>query len=183
MSPTDIRVERAQNLWASFERKFEPIARATQLDPDPHLELSQIGGLASAKDEILTYACAATDPAVYSRWGTYPPSGLLLIGQRAVGKRLLAKSLATLTRSAFLCVTIPRFVLEILHDGGKVGELMNAWSQTLSEMPPVTVLFNELEFSQAQEIGARRCITCVEKNRKQWNKDNPDNPFDHHAKK
>jgi ATP-dependent 26S proteasome regulatory subunit len=153
---SDLRVERAQNLWASFERKFEPVARATQFDPNPQLELSEIGGLAHAKEEILTYACAATDPGVYERWGTYPPSGLLLIGQRSVGKRLLATSLASLTHSAFLCVTVPRLVLEVIHEGGKVGELVSAWSQTLSEMPPVTVLFNELEFSQAQEIGARR---------------------------
>ena len=156
MSNPDIRVERAQNLWSSFERKFEPVARATELDPDPQLNLSQIGGLASSKDEILTYACAATDPGVYSRWGTYPPSGLLLIGGRAVGKRLLAKALATMTQTSYLSVAIPRLVLEILHESAQVGELLKAWSQTLSEMPPLTVHFNELEFSQAQELGAPR---------------------------
>jgi ATP-dependent 26S proteasome regulatory subunit len=156
MEDAGIRLERAQNLWSSFARKFEPVARATQLDPNPQLELSEIGGLAAAKDEILTYACAATKPAVYSRWGTYPPSGLLLIGRRGVGKRLLAKSLATLTRSSFIVVTVPRLVLEIIHEGGKVGDLVTAWSQALSEIPPSTILFHELEFSQAQEIGARR---------------------------
>ena len=156
MEDVGIRLERAQNLWSSFARKFEPIERATHLDPDPQLALSEIGGLAAAKDEILTYACAATDPSVYGRWGTYPPSGLLLIGRRGVGKRLLAKSLATLTRSSFIDVTVPRLVLEVIHEGGKVGELVAAWSQTLAEIPPSTILFNELEFSQAQEIGARR---------------------------
>jgi ATP-dependent 26S proteasome regulatory subunit len=156
MEDEGIRVERAQNLWSSFARKFEPVARATQLEPDPQLEPSEIGGLAAAKDEILTYACAATDPAVYGRWGTYPPSGLLLIGRRGVGKRLLARSLATLTRSSFIVVAVPRLVLEVIHEGGKVGELVAAWSQALSEIPPSTILFNELEFSQAQEIGARR---------------------------
>jgi ATP-dependent 26S proteasome regulatory subunit len=156
MEDASIRVERAQNLWLSFTRKFEPVARATQIDPDPQLELSQIGGLAAAKEEILTYACAATDPAVYSRWGTYPPSGLLLIGRRGVGKRLLAKSLATLTQSPFIIVAVPRLVLEVIHEGGKVGELVAAWSHALSEIPSSTILFHELEFSQAQEIGARR---------------------------
>ena len=156
MEDASIRIERTQNLWSSFSRKFEPIARATQIDPDPQLEPSAIGGLAAAKEEILTYACAATDPAVYGRWGTYPPSGLLLIGRRGVGKRLLTKSLATLTRSAFIAVAVPRLVLEVIHEGGKVGELVAAWSQTLSEIPPSTILFDELEFSQAQEIGARR---------------------------
>ena len=47
-------------------------------------------------------------------------------------------------------------MLEVIHRGGKVGELVVGWSDALDEMPPVTVLFNELEFSQAEEIGARR---------------------------
>jgi ATP-dependent 26S proteasome regulatory subunit len=156
MEDAGIRIERAQNLWSSFARKHQPVARATEIDPDPQLALSEIGGLAAAKEEILTYACAATDPAVYGRWGTYPPSGLLLIGRRGVGKRLLAKSLASLTRSAFIEVTVPRLVLEIIHQGGNVGDLVTGWSQALSEIPRSTILFNELEFSQAQEIGARR---------------------------
>ena len=156
MGEDAIRIERTQNIWSSFSRKFEPVARATQLEPDPQLAQSEIGGLAAAKDEILTYACAATDPAVYGRWGTYPPSGLLLIGRRGVGKSLLARSLATLTRSSFIVVAVPRLVLEVIHEGGKIGELVAAWSQTLSEIAPSTILFDELEFSQAHEIGARR---------------------------
>jgi proteasome regulatory subunit len=156
MEELSVKRERAQNLWSSFARKFEPIAQATQLDPDPNLELSEIGGLAAAKEEILTYACAATDPTVYGRWGTYPPSGLLLIGRGGTGKRLLAKSLATLTQSSFILVAVPRLVLEVIQEGRKIGELVAAWSQTLSEVPPSTILFDELEFSQAQEIGAHR---------------------------
>ncbi|MGE4608690.1 MAG: ATP-binding protein [Myxococcota bacterium] len=156
MADDRIRIERTQNLWASFERKFEQIAKSIKLDPDPHLGLDQIGGLGAAKEEIQTYACAATDPGVYGRWGTYPPSGLLLIGHRGVGKRQLAKSLATQTGSGFLCVTVPRLVLEIMHEANKVGELLAGWSHALTEMPRLTILFNELEFSQAQEIGARR---------------------------
>ena len=52
---------------------------------------------------------------------------------------------------------VPQLVLQVVHGAaGKVGELVSAWSQTLAEMPPTTVFFQELEFSQAQEIGARR---------------------------
>jgi ATP-dependent 26S proteasome regulatory subunit len=157
MQEPDIRRERAQNLWGSFARKFEPIAQATELEPMPEFDLSKIGGLAAAKDEIQTFACAATAPEIYERWGTHPPSGLLLIGARGVGKRLLAHALATLTHTSFLCVAVPRLVLEVIQrGGGKVNELATGWSDTLAEMPPITVLFNELEFSQAEEIGARR---------------------------
>jgi ATP-dependent 26S proteasome regulatory subunit len=148
--------ERAQNIWSSFARKYEPMSQSTRLEASPNFDLSRIGGLGDAKDEIQTYAYAATDRDVYMRWGTHPPSGVLLIGQRSVGKRLLARSLATLTGTSFLEVTIPKLVLEVIHRGGKVGELMSGWSDTLAEMPPLTVLFNELEFLQAEEIGARR---------------------------
>jgi len=156
MNEQEVGKERAQNLWTSFARKFEAIAQAAELEALPDFDFSQIGGLAPAKDEIQTYACAATDPEVYARWGTHPPTGLLLIGQPSVGKRLLARSLASLTGTSFLNVAIPRLVLEVIHRGGKVGELVTGWHDALEEMPPVTVLFNELEFSQAEEIGARR---------------------------
>jgi ATP-dependent 26S proteasome regulatory subunit len=156
MEDRAIAQERTQNLWGSFARKVEPVLQATEIDPNPQVDVGQIGGLAAAKEEILTYACAATNPEVYTRWGTYPPSGLLLIGQRGVGKRLLARALATQTKTSYLTVNIPRLVLEVIHRGGNVGDLVRGWSQTLAEIPPLTILFNELEFSQAQEIGTRR---------------------------
>ncbi|MBW2269714.1 MAG: AAA family ATPase [Deltaproteobacteria bacterium] len=156
MDDSAVQKERAQNLWTSFARKVEPVAQGTSIEPVPDFELGQIGGLEGPKEEVQTYACAATDPEVYSRWGTYPPSGLLLIGRAGVGKTLLARALASLTRTSFVSVAVPRLVIEVIHRGGKVGELLQGWSQTLSEMPPLTVLFEELEFSQAQEIGARR---------------------------
>lgn len=156
MEDAAILRERAQNIWGSFARKFEPVQHAARLEPLPSFGIAQIGGLADAKDEIQTYACAVTDPEVYSRWGTHPPSGLLLIGQRGVGKALLARALASLTGTAFLQLAIPKLVLEVIHRGGKVGELMTAWSATLEEMPPLTVFFNELEFLQAAELGAQR---------------------------
>lgn len=156
MEDSAILKERAQNLWTSFARKVEPVAQATRIEPLLDFDLGNIGGLAGPKDEIQTYACAATNPEVYGRWGTYPPSGLLLIGRPGVGKTLLARSLASLTRTSFISVAVPRLVIEVIHRGGKVGELLNGWSQVLSELPPVTVLFEELEFSQAKEIGARR---------------------------
>jgi ATP-dependent 26S proteasome regulatory subunit len=156
MSDRPIQKERAQNLWSSFHRKVEPLARGARLVADPDLSVDQIGGLEQAKDEILTYACAATSPEVYSHWGTFPPSGVLLIGRPGVGKTLLAQALATRADTPFLTVDVPRMVLDVVHGGGKLGELIQHWSEVLEEMPPLTVYFNELEFSQAQEIGTRR---------------------------
>ena len=54
--------ERAANLWDPLRRKFPPIAKSTEMVPAPQVSFDQIGGLEEPKDEILTYACAATEP-------------------------------------------------------------------------------------------------------------------------
>lgn len=150
-----IQAERARNLWTSFARKFAPIEKATRLAA-PEQTFAEVGGLAGPKDELLTFACAATSPDVYGRWGTFPPSGLLLIGSRGSGKKLLAEALASQTGTSFLLVQVPRLVMETLRHGGKVGELVGGWSQALDELPPTTVFFDELEFYQAHELGSQR---------------------------
>jgi ATP-dependent 26S proteasome regulatory subunit len=151
-----IQVERAQNLWDRSVRKMTPLERASALNAAPSVHEDQIGGLAQAQDEVLTYACTMTSPEVYEHWGTFPPSGLLLIGPPGCGKKLLAEALATRAKTAFLHVRVPKLALEVVHSAGKVSDLLELWSSTLAEMPPITVFFEELEFSQAAEIGARR---------------------------
>jgi len=150
-----ILAERAHNLWSSFARKFPPVDKAAHFAA-PAMSFDRVGGLAGPKDELLTFACAATSPEVYERWGTFPPSGLLLIGQRGCGKKLLGESLAYQTETGFLLVQVPRLVMETLRHGGKVGELTEGWSAALEELPPVTVFFDELEFYQAHELGSQR---------------------------
>jgi ATP-dependent 26S proteasome regulatory subunit len=156
MEPSEIERTRAANLWGAFERKFQPLAKASRFEAAPALDFDRIGGLDAAKDEILTYACGASNPDVYRRWGTAAPSALLLVGPAGAGKTLLAEALATQTRTPFLCVAIPRLVLQVVHSGGNAAELLNAWVQLLTDMPSVTVFFQELEFAQADLIGGPR---------------------------
>lgn len=156
MDDRDIRVERAQNLWNSFERKNPILARGAHLTASPVVDFARIGGLAAPKEELETYACAATRPDVYDHWGTFPPTAVLLIGQRGCGKTLLAEALAHRTDTAFLRIDVPRIVLDVVHSGGQVGDFLSGWSETLEEMPPLTGFFDEFEFSQAEEIGGRR---------------------------
>jgi len=156
MDSAAIRVERTQNLWSSFERKEALLSRASRLVADPRLDFGEIGGLAVPKEEVLTYACAATDPSVYERWGTFPPSGILLIGRLGVGKKLLAEALAARTGTGFLRVDVPRLAIDVIHASGKAGEFVQAWSAILEELPQITVFFDELEFAQVQELGERR---------------------------
>jgi ATP-dependent 26S proteasome regulatory subunit len=150
------RVERAQNLWSSFLRSVDPLARGAKLVADPQFDFGSIGGLERPKDEILTYGCAATNPKIYADWGTFQPSGILLIGQDGAGKSLLGRALATYTKTSFLEVEVPRLILDVVNGGGKVAELVSEWSRILEEMPPLTVYFDELEFTRAQAMGGIR---------------------------
>jgi ATP-dependent 26S proteasome regulatory subunit len=156
MADLEIDRQRAANLWESFARKHPPFQAAAQLEPAPDLYFDSIGGLAEPKEEILTYACAATDPEVYVRWGTAPPTGLLLIGPPESGKALLARALATSTGTPFLEIRVPRLVLQLLHAPQSAAELMSAWLETIAEMPRLTTFFHEVDFSRVHSVIGRR---------------------------
>ncbi|MCP4007756.1 MAG: AAA family ATPase [bacterium] len=152
----EVERQRAANLWEPFARKFPPIAKACHIWANPTIDFRNIGGLAEPKDEIQTYACAITDPEVYKRWGTAPPSGLLLIGPSGSGKTLLAEALAVRSQMPFLKVDVPRLMSLAVHAGSQVGALMTTWGETLQEMPRVTVLFEELDFAHGITAGRPR---------------------------
>ncbi len=152
----ELERKRAANLWEPFVRKFPPVAKSCTFTASPEFGFAEVGGLEEAKDELLTYACAATDPEVYERWGTFPPSGLLLIGPRGSGKTLLAGALAARTETPFLHIRCPRLALQVLHAGGKIGELLQAWQETLAEIKRITVFFDELDFAHDPSLGAPR---------------------------
>ena len=156
MSESQIKIERTQNLWASFARSLEPMARSITVQADPDQTFDGIGGLAGAKDEILTYAYAAIQPEIYSNWGTFPPSGLLLIGASGCGKRMLGEALACQTETAFVHIDVPRLAVDMVHSGGKAGEFIQKWRPILEETPPLTLFLDELEFSQTHDLGERR---------------------------
>jgi SpoVK/Ycf46/Vps4 family AAA+-type ATPase len=155
MVDPNLRADRAANIWSSFQRNVDPLARGTHIVPVPKVGFDSIGGLANPKEEILTYAYAQTRPEVYRRWGTFPPSAMLMIGRRGSGKSLLAEALAAQTETAFVRIDVPRMVLDVVHGVSKIGELIQGWSTALDEMPPVTAFFDELEFSRAHEMGKR----------------------------
>jgi SpoVK/Ycf46/Vps4 family AAA+-type ATPase len=151
-----IQRERAANLWDPLCRKFPPLAKATELVPEPRVGFEQIGGLDEPKDEILTYACAATEPEVYARWGTQAPSGLLLIGPSGCGKTMLAQALATRTELPFLRIDVPRLAAQMLHAGSSAGPLLAAWRETLAEIARLVVFFDELDFMHDMTLGGPR---------------------------
>jgi ATP-dependent 26S proteasome regulatory subunit len=152
----ELERKRAANLWEPFARKFPPVAKSVEMSASPNVEFEGVGGLDEAKDELLTYACAATEPEVYARWGTFSPSGLLLIGPPGSGKTMLAAALATRAETPFLAIRCPRLAVQILHAGGKVAELLQGWQEVLNEIRNVTVFFDELDFAHDPSLGPPR---------------------------
>jgi len=152
----EIERKRATNLWEPFARKFPPVAKSCEFAASPEVGFDDIGGLEDAKDELLTYACAATEPEIYGRWGTFSPSGLLLIGPDGSGKSLLAAALAGRTETPFLKIRVARFALQLIHAGGKAGEILAGWHDTLGEIKRVTTYFDELDFAHDPSLGAPR---------------------------
>ncbi|MFI5316035.1 MAG: AAA family ATPase [Myxococcota bacterium] len=152
----EIERKRAANLWEPFARKFPPVAKACEFSATPQVAFDSIGGLEDAKDEILTYACAATEPEIYGRWGTFSPSGVLLIGPDGSGKSLLAAALASRTETPFLKIRVARLALQLMHAGGKAGDLLQGWQETLAEIKRVTAYFDELDFAHDPSLGMPR---------------------------
>jgi ATP-dependent 26S proteasome regulatory subunit len=152
----EIERKRAANLWEPFARKFPPVAKACEFRATSPVSFEDIGGLEDAKDEILTYACAATEPEIYQRWGTFSPSGLLLMGPDASGKSLLAGALAARTETPFLRIRVARLALQLVHAGGKAGEILQGWQEVLLEIKQVTTYFDELDFAHDPSLGAPR---------------------------
>src|SRR5262249_53190876 len=103
-----------------------------------------------------TYACAATEPEIYEKWGTFAPSGLLLIGPDASGKSLLAGALAGRTETPFLRIRVARLMLQLVHSGGKAGDLLQGWHDALAEIQKVATYFDELDFAHDPSLGVPR---------------------------
>ncbi len=65
------RTERAQNLWTSFLRSVDPMARGAKLTANPGFGFESIGGLAGPKDEVLV----ATKGGLTRRGRRWLPAG------------------------------------------------------------------------------------------------------------
>ena len=69
---------------------------------------------------------------------------------------MLATALATQTATSFVRVDVPKLVVDMVHSNGKAAEFVQKWGQILEETPQLTLFFDELEFSQAHDLGGPR---------------------------
>jgi len=86
----------------------------------PPVSFSQIGGLARPKQKIAGLVFALMRPELHAKWGTQPPTGVLLYGPPGTGKTLLAKALAREAEAVFVHVRVSNVVTKWYADSMEV---------------------------------------------------------------
>jgi cell division protease FtsH len=111
--PAFLAVALAVALWATpagqaFLTGILPWA--TGEEPATSVTFADIGGLESAKRELMEALAFLRDPEGARRLGVRPLKGVLLVGPPGTGKTLLAKAAAHHTQSAFVAAAGSEFV-------------------------------------------------------------------------
>jgi len=120
-----------------------PSALREVLVETPNIKWEDIGGLASVKQELVE----AVDwplkyPDSFKRLGVNPPKGVLLYGAPGTGKTLLAKAVATESKSNFILVKGPEVYSKWVGESEKaVREIFKKARQ----VSPCIVFFDEID--------------------------------------
>jgi transitional endoplasmic reticulum ATPase len=124
-------------------REVEPSALREVLVESPNLHWTDIGGLASVKQELresIEWPLRYRD--IFDHMNAKPPKGILLYGPPGTGKTLLAKAVATESEANFISVKGPEFLSKW------VGESEKAVRETFRKAKlaaPCIIFFDEVD--------------------------------------
>jgi len=140
--------------FAGALTEVEPSAMREVLVELPKVSWEDVGGLASAKQEVQeSVEWPLTTPEKFDRMGVEAPKGVLLYGPPGTGKTLMAKAVANETNANFISVRGPQLLSKW------VGESEKAIRQTFRkarQVSPTVIFFDELDSlapSRGQEMG------------------------------
>jgi len=140
--------------FAGALTEVEPSAMREVLVELPKVSWEDVGGLASAKQEVQeSVEWPLTSPEKFDRMGVEAPKGVLLYGPPGTGKTLMAKAVANETNANFISVRGPQLLSKW------VGESEKAIRQTFRkarQVSPTIIFFDELDSlapSRGQEMG------------------------------
>jgi len=99
-----------EDFLARLAKRFGEMKGKIEITMQPEVSFKDIGGLARVKQEIAGLVFALKSPDLHKKWGTQPPSGVLLYGPPGTGKSLLARALAREAEAVFFHVRVTNVV-------------------------------------------------------------------------
>ena len=105
-----------EDFVARLAKRFGDMKGKIDVAVKPEVSFADIGGVARAKQEIAGLVFALKSPDLHKKWGTRPPSGVLLYGPPGTGKTLLAMALAREAEAVFFHVRVTNVVAKWYAD-------------------------------------------------------------------
>jgi proteasome regulatory subunit len=118
-------------------------AQAMEVDREPDLNYSDIGGL---EDQLRELREATEDPILnpekFDEIGVDPPSGVLLYGPPGTGKTMMAKAVANKTDATFLKLAASELAQKFIGEGAR---LVRDLFEVAKENSPTIIFIDEID--------------------------------------
>jgi transitional endoplasmic reticulum ATPase len=157
-----------EDFLARLAKRFGEMKGKVEFSMQPEVAFEDIGGLARAKQEIAGLVFALKRPELHKKWGTQPPTGVLLYGPPGTGKTLLAKALAREAEAVLLHVRLTNVVTKWYADSMDV--LQEVFTQVKDSGRCILLLdeIDSLVFDRAapeeMRTASRRLVNSVAEN-------------------
>ena len=116
----------------------------------PNVEWGEVGGLDKQREEIKeVIELPLLKPELFKKVGITPPKGILLYGSPGTGKTLLAKAVATSTKSTFIEIVGSELVQKFIGEGAK---LVKEIFMLAKEKSPSIIFIDELDAIAATRV-------------------------------
>ncbi|MFH1408510.1 MAG: AAA family ATPase [Nanoarchaeota archaeon] len=116
----------------------------------PNVAWSEVGGLEEEIREIQeVIELPLKKPELFKKIGIQPPKGILLHGEPGTGKTLLAKAVATSTKSTFIEIVGSELVQKFIGEGAK---LVKEVFELARQKAPSIIFIDELDAIAAKRI-------------------------------
>ncbi len=124
-------------------KNVEPSAMREVFLESPQVKWEDVGGLESAKTELLeAVEWPLKYPEAFEAFHTNPPKGLLLYGPPGSGKTLLAKAVATESKANFISIKGPELLSRFVGESERaVREMFRKAKQSA----PTIIFFDEFD--------------------------------------
>ncbi len=124
-------------------RNIEPSALREVFIEVPEVKWSDIGGLESAKQELIeAVEWPLKYPEAFEAINTRPPRGVLLFGPPGTGKTMLAKAVATESEANFISIKGPELLSKYV---GESERIVRETFRKARQASPAIIFFDEID--------------------------------------